>query len=52
MEDLLNAFPTRDYTSLMNRAKQLGVKSKRDRRRLGELNFLDFKNLCKESAYW
>lgn len=52
MEDLLNTFPTRTYESLMNRAKQLGVKSKRDRRRLGELNFLDFENLCKESAYW
>lgn len=52
MEDLLKTFPTRDYTSLMNRAKQLGVRCERDRRRLGELNFLDFENLCKESAYW
>lgn len=52
MEDLLKAFPTRKYESLMNRARQLRIKSERDRRRLGELNFLDFENLCKESAYW
>ena len=52
MEDLLKAFPTRNYESLMNRARQLKIKSERDRRRLGELNFLDFGNLCKESAYW
>ena len=51
MEDLLKAFPTRKYESLMNRARQLRIKSERDRRRLGELNFLDFENLCKESAY-
>lgn len=52
MKDLLNAFPNRDYTSLVNMASRLNLHSEVNRHRLGDLSFLDLDNLTKESAYW
>ena len=52
MKDLLNAFPNRDYTSLVNMASRLNLHSEVNRHRLGDLSFLDLDNLTKKSAYW
>lgn len=49
-ETLLNTFPGRTYSQMMNKAKLLKVTSKVKRKRLGSLDFLD--TLTKESAYW
>lgn len=50
MLELLAAFPNRNYTSLMLKAQQLGVKSIINRHRKGSLKFLD--ELTKDSCYW
>lgn len=50
METLLNTFPNRTYSQLMNKAKLLKVKSSIKRKRHGSLDFLD--TLTKQSAYW
>lgn len=48
MKDLLNAFPNRDYTSLVNMASRLNLHSEVNRHRLGDLSFLDLDNLTKK----
>ena len=50
METLLNTFPTRTYSQMMNKARLLKVTSKVERKRQGSLKFLD--NLTSKSAYW
>jgi len=50
MTELLNHFPNRKYTSLMLKARELGIKSKIKRKRKGSLDFLDIVNI--RSSYW
>lgn len=50
MDILLNKFPNRTYNQLMKRAGFLGIKSKTNRSRKGNLYFLD--TLNSKSCYW
>lgn len=50
MEQLLAVFPTRKYNILMQKAREVGIKSQIKRKRKGSLNFLD--NITEESCYW
>lgn len=50
METLLQAFPNRKYTSLMQKAREIGVISEIKRKRKGSLKFLN--NINIQSAYW
>ena len=50
METLLKQFPNRNYNSLMNKAKEVGVKSEAQRKRKGSFDFLD--KITTDSAFW